>query len=167
MTLVFLAGNHTLVDRGIVEQHNRSAFALLGDVTALPSLRSVIGVDRSDKRNNCCGGAVCVHRHSKIAIYGKSRWVHNVFHDPPPDDWLAAPYWGGALFADASPVTFEGEHNFTHNVAGLGGGVYVRDTEFSTKGIFRMENNTAYWGGALHALGTRYHSEGVSIFSSN
>ena len=42
MTLVFLAGNHTLVDRGIVEQHNRSAFALLGDATALPSLRSVI-----------------------------------------------------------------------------------------------------------------------------
>ena len=61
-------------------------------------------------------------------------------------------------------MTFEGEHNFTHNVAGLGGGVYVRDTEFSTKGIFRMEDNR---GGALHALGTRYHSEGVSIFSSN
>ena len=122
--------------------------------------------------NNCCGGAMCLlgsqleESDSELRVYGKSRWVHNFMY-PPADKYLASPYWGGALYAENSSITFSGDHCFTNNIAGIGGAINVMYTTFNTTGSFRMENNTAYYGGALFAYKTLFHGQGITVYSSN
>ena len=115
----------------------------------------------------CCGGAVCVY-HSTLKVFGKSRWEHNFFRDPPPDELVAFPYFGGALFVDFSNLSLEGDHLFTNNIASVGGAIYVRFAlMFSTRGSLRLVNNIAHYAAALYASGSIYEGEGLMLFANN
>ena len=120
---------------------------------------------KGDTRNNCCGTSVCALENSRLTVYGASKWTQNFFSNPTRDKYLTTNAWGGALFAEYSPVSFEdGEHVFTGNSAGAGGAIF---TTFRIAGNLRMENNSAFTGGALYTYVAFGSIESRAEFSGN
>ena len=146
-------------------------YSYKADSRCMPGATTIVNntavkVSKGDTRNNCCGGAVCIHSNSELTVYGTSWWAGNGMF-PPPDQYLSPPYWGGALFVEYSSVNFDGYHTFIGNTAGVGGAIYMRYSTFSTTGQFIMENNSAFLAGAMYISRTFYHGEGSIVFNGN